>query len=375
MSDLSASHFHRTPSGFVACDLCLRHCVIAVGEVGFCGVRAVPAEPRTAEPGVSRPLEALNPAAPDRDAPGTLVTLAQDRVAAVAVDPIEKKPLYHAEPGARIFSFAVVGCNLACPWCQNHEMSQWPREHGVPMGTVGPMLPGDRLTPAELVARAVASGCRWIAATYTEPTVFFEYALEVARLARAAGLKNAWVTNGTIEQAPLSELVPFLDAANVDLKCLGDPDADRLLGVRSDRVAGTIRALVDGGVHVEVTTLIVPGFNDGPGHLERIAAFVASLGDRGIWHVSRYHPTWQWDAPATPTATLERAVAAARAAGVPYVYVGNARLAGNDGGENTRCPGCGAVLIERRGFSVRASRVTPAGRCPGCGATIPGVWG
>ncbi len=358
MTDLPAAHFHRTPSGHVACDLCLRHCVIAVGEVGFCGVRVLP---------------------PDSVWP--LVTLAQDRVAAVAVDPIEKKPLYHAEPGARIFSFAIVGCNLACPWCQNHQMSQWPREIGVPMlpsvpmRTAVPMLPGDRLTPAELVAQAVAAGCRWIAATYTEPTVFFEYALEVARLARAAGLKNAWVTNGTIEAAPLRELIPFLDAANVDLKCLGDPDADHLLGVRSERVAGTIRALVEAGVHVEVTTLIVPGFNDGPGHLERIAAFVASLGDRGIWHVSRYHPTWRWEEPSTPTATLERAVAAARAAGVPYVYVGNARLAGADGGEDTRCPGCGALLVERRGYAVRANRVTPDGRCPGCGATIPGVWG
>jgi pyruvate formate lyase activating enzyme len=287
-------------------------------------------------------------------------------VSAAGVDPIEKKPLFHANPGARIFSFAIAGCNLSCPWCQNHQMSQWAREHRAPF------LPGEKLTPADLVARAVASGCRWIAATYTEPTVFFEYALEVARLARAAGLKNAWVTNGTIEQAPLAELVPFLDAANVDLKCHGDLAAEKLLGIRSAHVGETIRAMIAAGVSTEVTTCLVPGFNDAPEHLAKIIAFMASLGPSGIWHVSRYHPMYQWEAPPTDLASLRSAVAAGRAAGIPYIYAGNARL---DAGENTRCPACNALLVERDGYRVLACRVTPAGACPDCGAKIPGVWG
>ncbi|PKN46119.1 MAG: AmmeMemoRadiSam system radical SAM enzyme [Deltaproteobacteria bacterium HGW-Deltaproteobacteria-17] len=337
---MQATHFHELEDGRCRCDLCCRHCVIAPGEAGFCGVRALTDE--------------------------GFVTLAVDRVVSAGVDPIEKKPLFHAHPGARIFSFAMAGCNLACPWCQNHTISQWPREHGLPF------LPGERITPADLVARAVASGCRWIAATYTEPSVFFEYALEVARLARAAGLRNAWVTNGTIEKAPLAELIPLLDAANVDLKCYGDRAAEGILGIRSAHVGETIRALIDAGVSTEVTTCLVPGFNDAPDHLGKIVEFMASLGPAGIWHVSRYHPMYQWEAPPTELSSLAAAVTAGRAAGIPFIYVGNARI---ERGEDTACPSCDALLVSRCGYTVRACRVTPAGACPDCGAPIPGVWG
>lgn len=348
---MQAAFFRKISQDRIVCDLCCRHCVIAPGEVGFCGVRAF------------------------TDA--GFVTLAQDRIAAAGVDPIEKKPLFHANPGARIFSFAMVGCNLACPWCQNHQMSQWPREHAVPVRHGAPFLPGEKLAPADLVARAVASGCRWIAATYTEPTVFFEYALEVARLARAAGLKNAWVTNGTIEKAPLAELLPLLDAANVDLKCYGDRAAEKILGIRSAHIGETIRAMIAAGVSTEVTTCLVPGFNDAPDHLAKIIDFMASLGPAGIWHVSRYHPMYQWEAPPTELSSLVSAVAAGRAAGIPYIYVGNARFDGgeNTGGENTACPACDALLVSRHGYTVYDCRVTPDGACPDCGATIPGVWG
>ncbi|MBU1069097.1 AmmeMemoRadiSam system radical SAM enzyme [Myxococcota bacterium] len=337
---MQAAYFRELENGRFRCDLCCRHCVIAPGEVGFCGVRAVTDD--------------------------GFITLAFDRIAAAGVDPIEKKPLFHANPGARIFSFAITGCNLACPWCQNHQMSQWPHNHRTPF------LPGEKLTPADLVAQAVTSGCRWIAATYTEPTVFFEYALEVARRARAAGLKNAWVTNGTIEAAPLAELLPLLDAANVDLKCYGDRAAEKILGIRSAHVGETIRAMIAAGVSTEVTTCLVPGFNDAPDHLGKIVNFMASLGPAGIWHVSRYHPMYQWDAPPTELASLASAVAAGRAAGIPFIYVGNARI---DGGENTACPGCDALLVSRSGYTIGACRVTPAGACPDCGARIPGVWG
>lgn len=368
---MQAAHFRELENGRFRCDLCCRHCVIAPGEVGFCGVRAVLAKPGTAGPGVRRPMEAPNPAAPGCTDDG-FITLAFDRIAAAGVDPIEKKPLFHATPGARIFSFAITGCNLACPWCQNHQMSQWPRNHAVPVRHGTPFLPGEKLTPADLVARAVASGCRWIAATYTEPTVFFEYALEVARLARAAGLKNAWVTNGTIEKSPLSELLPLLDAANVDLKCYGDRAAEKILGIRCAHVGETIRAMIDAVVSTEVTTCLVPGFNDAPDHLGKIVDFMASLGPAGIWHVSRYHPMYQWDAPPTEVASLASAVAAGRAAGIPFIYVGNARL---DGGEDTLCPACDALLVTRRGYTIGTCRVTPAGACPDCGAQIPGIWG
>lgn len=334
----TASFWRATPSGHFICDLCVRRCRLAPGETGFCGLRTAQTD--------------------------GIRTAACERVAAVAVDPIEKKPLFHASPGAPILSFAIAGCNLDCPWCQNHDISQWPRRQGAP-------LPGRKMDPQDLVDMALQARCNWIAATYTEPTVFFEYALEVARRTRAAGLKNAWITNGTMMETPLRELLPFLDAANVDLKTCGDPQADQLLGVPSAHIQKIIEILVTAGVLVEITTLLVPGFNDEPWQVRNIAAFIGSLGDKGIWHVSRYHPSYRWTALPTPDSVLQMALEEARAAKIPYVYTGNMASGAQ---ENTQCPACGKMLVRRVGFRVLENRMPPDGHCPACGRHIAGIW-
>ncbi len=334
-----ASFWKNTSSGRFLCELCARHCRLAPGETGFCGLR------EAREDG--------------------LHTAAYGRVAALAVDPIEKKPLFHATPGAPILSFAVAGCNLACPWCQNHAISQWPRLQGASL------LPGRPCMPQELVDMAIQAGCAWIAATYTEPTVFFEYALDVARLARQAGLRNAWVTNGTMSSEALRELLPFLDAANVDLKTCQDPAGDALLGVPSAVVRKNIETMLEAGILVEITTLLVPGFNDAPGQIRSVAQFVSGLGEKGIWHVSRYHPCHEWTAPPTPGSTLRLALDIADEMGIPFVYTGNLASGAR---EDTRCPACHETLVRRSGYRVLANALSPAGACPSCGHRIPGIW-
>lgn len=335
-----ASYEHITPSGYFVCDLCVRHCRLAVGEIGFCGVRSAKTD--------------------------GMYTVAIDHVATVAVDPIEKKPLFHVCPGSPILSFAIAGCNLDCPWCQNYEISQWPRQQQ------GTLLPGHPLLPQDLVDMAKNAGCHWIAATYTEPTVFFEFAFEVARFAKEAGLRNVWVTNGTLAAEPLRDLLPFLDAANVDLKTCNDPKADHRLGIPSAAVQKNIETMLEAGVIVEITTLLVPGFNDAPWQIRNIASFVGNLHEKGIWHVSRYHPCYRYTLPPTSMHTLQFALEAAAHANVAFVYTGN--VSAGIRKEHTLCPRCGSLVIQRAGFHVLENHITPEGTCPACGAHLFGIW-
>jgi pyruvate formate lyase activating enzyme len=333
-----AALYDKLENGRVRCGLCAHRCVIDDGKRGVCAVR--------------------------ENRGGTLVSLVYGRLIARHVDPIEKKPLFHYLPGTAAYSIATVGCNFGCRWCQNWQISQMPREQRVPAG--------DRVRPEAVVRDARRARCSSIAYTYTEPTVFFETAYEIAVLAREASLANVYVTNGYMTQEMLDAFHPYLDAANVDLKAFKDDTYQRYMGARLQPVLATLQAMKRQGVWVEVTTLIVPGVNDDPGELRDLASFIAGeLGKETPWHVSRFHPTYRLtDRGPTPVATLQMARDVGLGAGLHYVYVGNVW---EPGSEDTHCPHCGTRLIRRHGFAVREQRVQD-GRCPDCRATIAGVW-
>jgi len=321
--------------GTVACRVCAHRCVIKPGKRGVCAVRE------------------------NRD--GRLVTLVYGEVVAAHVDPIEKKPLYHFFPGSRALSIATPGCNFHCGFCQNWQISQAPRR-------TGGGIAGEPLKPEDVVRVAREEGCRSISYTYTEPTIFIEYAHDTAVLAREAGLANNFVTNGYMTAEALDALRPCLDAANVDLKAFRDETYKKVCGARLEPVLDSIRRMKELGIWVEVTTLVVPGLNDGPAELEAIARFIASVDPDIPWHISRFHPDYEYtEAPATPVSTLRAAAVAGRKEGLRYIYVGN--VPGES--EDTACATCGTVLIRRRGFMVVAS-VLEDSRCPRCGSALPG---
>ncbi len=295
---------------------------------------------------------------------GTLWCEAYGEVAALGVDPIEKKPLFHVDPGSLAFSIATPGCPFHCSFCQNWELAMAPRL-GIP-------IERRPMAPSAVVAEALRVGAGSIAYTYVEPTVFLEYALDVGRLAREAGLRNLFVTDGYATPEAIRLLAEVVDAVNVDLKSFNDAFYRRQCGARLGHVLEAIEAYRDAGIWVELTTLVIPGMNDSDEELRALTSWVAgTLGPATPWHVSRFHPAYRMtEVPPTPTATLLRAASTGRAAGLHHVYVGNApelRL------EDTRCPACGVAVVERRGYRAR-SRLDPGGRCPACGAAIPGRW-
>lgn len=332
-----ALFYERKENGQVRCGLCRFGCLIADGARGICAVRE------------------------NRD--GILYSLNYGRLCAEHVDPIEKKPLFHVLPGSRTYSIASVGCNFRCRHCQNYTISQV--ERNAP-------IRGEQTTPAEVVQRALASGCASISYTYTEPTVFFEFALDTARLARQAGLKNIFVTNGYISREALAAIAPFLDAANIDLKGFSAAFYRDVVHASLTEVLDSIIEYRRQGIWIELTTLIIPGLNDAEAELKGIAEFiVANLGIDTPWHVSQFYPTYQLtDRPRTPLATLKKARDIGRAAGLRYVYEGNVP---GQGGENSLCPSCGSLLIKRSGYIIEVVR-TRNGACPDCGAAVAGIW-
>ena len=328
--------YDKLPEGKVRCHLCAHRCLIAEGKTGICHVR--------------------------QNRGGTLYTLAYGRTIAQHVDPVEKKPLFHLKPGTFTYSIATPGCNFRCQWCQNWEISQAPLEHDLPMG--------QEASPEQIVAAAQQANCSSIAYTYTEPTVFFEYAYDTARLAHEAGLANIYVTNGYMTEEMLETFHPYLDAANVDLKAFKDDTYRRYVGARLQPVLDTMRVMKRLGIWLEVTTLVIPGINDDRLELEDAARFVAQeLGEETPWHISRFYPAYRMsNTPSTPIETLLRAKEIGLAKGLKYVYVGNAPEIPQD----TLCPVCGNAVIQRHGFTVLANRIRN-GCCPDCGAPIAGV--
>ena len=326
------------PDGSVRCGVCAHRCLVRPGRSGICGVRE------------------------NRD--GTLWCDAYGAVAAVNVDPIEKKPLFHVDPGSLAYSIATTGCPFHCVFCQNWEIAQAPR--------LGLDVPQRRMSPARVVEEAVRAGAGSIAYTYIEPTVFLEYALDTGRLARQAGLRNLFITDGYATPEAVDLLAGVLDAANVDLKSFDDAFYRRQCGARLAHVLEAITALAAAGVWLEITTLVIPGHNDGDDELRALTGWIVeTLGARTPWHVSRFHPAFRMrDVPSTPPATLLRAAEIGREAGLWHVYVGNAPELGM---EDTRCPGCGQLVIERTGYRSR-SVLGLGGACPRCGRRLEGRW-
>ena len=294
---------------------------------------------------------------------GTLVSLVYGRIVARDVDPIEKKPLFHFYPGTRAYSIATVGCNFTCLYCQNHYISQYPRAHD------GHIL-GDRVSVNEIIDDAVAAGCHSIAYTYTEPTIAIEYVLEVMKAAREADLTNVWVTNGYFTADAAVVIIPYLDAANVDLKGISDHMYHDIAGGNVRPVLDTIERLVRAGVWVEVTTVIIPGINDTAEELRWTAEAIRGISPSIPWHINRFFPAYRMvDRHPTPIQTLETAKTIGQDVGLQYVYIGN--LPGE--GESTVCPLCGTKVITRSGFLVKEHRLVE-GVCPSCESAIPGVW-
>jgi len=325
--------YEQLPEQRVHCHLCAHECTIADDRRGVCYVR--------------------------ENRGGTLYTLVYGRVIAQHVDPVEKKPLYHFFPGSKAYSIATPGCNFRCQWCQNAEISQAPRE--------GAFAGAREVAPQQIVGAARRSRCRSIAYTYTEPTIFFEYAYDTARLARDAGLKNVFVTNGYMTSQMLDAFDPYLDAANVDLKAFRDEAYRKYVGARLQPVLDSMIKMKALGIWLEVTTLIIPGINDDAKELREAAHFVAEeLGPETPWHISRFFPSYLMrDVPLTPIATLQRAAEIGREEGLRYIYIGNV-----PGEQDTLCHQCGQGLLRRSGYVTKREDVE--GACPECGTPLAG---
>jgi len=329
--------YEKLANKVVQCHICPRNCVIPTGKRGFCGVR--------------------------ENHDGILYALSYGKAVSVHVDPIEKKPLFHFLPSTTAFSVATAGCNLRCKFCQNWEISQ--------------SLPEDvdyvYLAPQDLVNKAKEAGSPTIAYTYTEPTIFYEYMLDTAKLAKAqGGIRNVMHSCGYINEAPLRQLAKYLDAANIDLKGFSEEFYAKLSEASLEPVLKSLKVLKEEGVHVEITNLILFGFNDDETLITKMCVWIKeNLGADTPLHFSRAFPMYKLTSlNPTPLETLERAKKIALNSGLKYVYIGNVP---GQSLENTYCPKCGKLLIERKGYFVLQNNIKD-GKCKFCGETIEGIW-
>jgi pyruvate formate lyase activating enzyme len=333
-----AMFYERLEGRNVRCFLCAHQCLISEGKRGICGVR--------------------------ENREGSLYSIVYGKPVSMNIDPIEKKPLFHFYPGSTSFSISTVGCNFKCKHCQNYDISQYPKVHPG-------RLPGENTEPEEIVNAAERAGCRSISYTYTEPTIFFEFAHDCAHLAHKKGIKNIFVSNGYTGAEATRAIAPFLDANNIDLK--GD-DAfyKKICGARLQPVLDTIKRMKELGIWIEITTLIIPSHNDSKEIIHGIIDFILSVDPAIPWHVSQFYPTYElMDVSRTPVETLRWVRETGLNRGLKYVYTGNVP---GEGGENTYCPGCGELLIERYGYMIRQNRMKK-GHCFKCETIIEGVWG
>jgi pyruvate formate lyase activating enzyme len=321
--------------GKVRCNTCERHCTLVPDGLGWCRTR--------------------------QNRNGRLVTLIYGSVSSVAANPVEKKPFYHFQPGTWALTAGSWSCNFGCPWCQNWDISKSP-----------PPVKGDYVSPQRFVELVEKSACQGTSISFNEPTLSLEWSLEVFRLARRRGFYNTFVTNGYMTPEALSLLIDAgLEAMNVDLK--GDAASVKKFCkmVDVEKVWTAAKLARARGVHVEITTLVIPTVNDSDSVLGAIAKRISrDLGREVPWHISGYFPAYRFTAPPTPIRILERAWQIGKAAGLEYIYTGNTPGHAHD---NTYCPACGMVLIGRSGFDVVEYRLD-AGKCPECGRTITGVW-
>lgn len=330
-----AAYYISNPDGTVVCTLCPHRCKIDEAKCGRCRSRM--------------------------NRGGHLYSLAYARICAMHADPMEKKPLFHFLPGATCFSIASAGCNLSCLNCQNWSVSQ-----------VSPMeIPSQTLLPEDCVRLAKKYGCRAVAYTYTEPLTYLEYVRDCASACQEAGLKNVLVTAGYVNEVPLRDLLPFIDAVNIDLKSFSDEVYRKVSRVRLQPILDTLLAMRDAGVWIEITRLLIPGISDGE---EDIRAMCHWLMEHGFadnpLHISRFFPRYKLqDIDATPLSALLSARRMAQEEGMRFVYIGNTSLMD---AENTYCPKCGSLLVKREGYAVSFGNFS--GICPACGADIAGVW-
>lgn len=332
-----ALFYNKEENGSVRCYLCSHNCSISEGKFGFCGVR--------------------------QNKAGKLYTYTYAHPIALNIDPIEKKPLYQFLPGSRSFSLATLGCNFRCGFCQNWSISQKNYSGGVSARE-------DEVMPQEIIEQAVINNCRSISYTYTEPTIFFEYALDIAKLAKAKGLYNVFVTNGYMSRQCIEVIKPYLDAANVDLKFFRESAYRNICASSLKPVLDSIRLMHELGIWVEITTLIVPGENDSEGELKQIADFIASVSCDIPWHLSRFHPDYRFkNYDSTPEVTIKVAIDIGKAAGLRFVYAGNVLGFGND----TSCYSCGKLLVKREGFDILENNIRD-GKCRYCNSVMSGVY-
>ena len=320
----------------IRCQLCNHFCYIQNGSIGACGVR--------------------------QNKDGKLYSLVWDKLVAVNIDPVEKKPLYHFLPGSQIFSIATVGCNFRCLFCQNFDISQDPKP---PQRKVY----GENWTPKQVVEQALKSGCRSIAYTYTEPTIFFEFALDTAKLAKKRGLKNVFVSNGYMSTEAAKMIAPYSNAINIDLKSFNPEFYRRISGGQLEPVLENIKLFYKSKILVELTTLIIPDHNDSNEELSQIAQFIASINPKIPWHISRFHPMYKMsDLSPTPTKTLKKAYQIGKKVGLSYIYVWAPPQANEEFFEigDTFCPKCQKIVIDRKSWIPTLVNVDEKGRCKNC---------
>ncbi len=319
----------------VQCNLCNHRCEIKDGRRGICNVR--------------------------ENRAGILETLVYGQLIAQHIDPIEKKPLFHLYPGSLSYSVATVGCNFNCRFCQNADIAQMPRDNDG-------MIAGKSVTPETVVEQAEKGNCKSISYTYTEPTVYFEFAHDTARLAQKKNIMNVFVTNGFMTPEAIQMISPYLDAANVDLKSFSDEFYKKYCGARLEPVKKTLELMKSLNIIMEITTLLIPGLNDSRDELENLARYIHNaLGPEIPWHISRFHPTYKLtNRPSTPVDTLIMAREIGLKTGLRYVYTGNVP---GEPGENTFCYNCGNVLISRFGFYIKKIMIEKS-RCMHCGEKI-----
>jgi pyruvate formate lyase activating enzyme len=337
-STVPTRYWHRLDDGRVQCDVCPRLCKLHDGQRGLCFVRA--------------------------NHEGAIVLTTYGRSSGYCVDPIEKKPLNHYLPGTPILSFGTAGCNLACKFCQNWDISK-SREMDTLM---------DQASPEAIAGAARSLGCRSVAYTYNDPVIFMEYAIDVARACREQGVKSVAVTAGYMMPEPRHEFYQYMDAANVDLKAFTEEFYFKTCGAHLEPVLETLKFLKhETKVWFEVTTLLIPGHNDSEKEIEAMTQWaMENLGPDVPWHFTAFHPDWKMTGvPHTPAATLSRARRIAMKNGLRYVYTGNVH---DKGGGSTYCHQCGTTLIGRDWYEITAWNIDARGACPKCGTVVPGVF-